>query len=391
MDLAWTAEQVALRHEFRRYLAGLLTEAERAELAQAEGGPLFRDVIRRLGRDGWLAPGWPVEYGGRGLDTLAQKIVMEELWWSRAPFPFVTVNTVGPTLIRVGTDAQRREFLPRIARGEALFAIGYTEPQAGSDLAALTTVAERVAGGYRVRGQKIYTSGAEGADYIWLAARTEPGSIRHRGISVLIVDARAPGLTITPIRTVAGVRTNATYYDEVFVPEDRVVGEPGSGWRLITEQLNHERVGLAALAFAGNACFDRVLEWARATRDGDGAALIDRPQVRLQLAECYARLATLDDMNNRMACEIRDGRVRQEFAAACKVAGAATVIEVLDQLMQIVGPQSVVAAGAPGALLAGRLEEELRRFLPLTFGGGTAEVLRDMIAQVGLRLPRHVQ
>ncbi len=391
MDLAWTPAQIELRHEFRRYLAGLLTDAERAELQHAEGGPLFRDVVRRLGRDGWLAPGWPVEYGGRGLDALAQKIVMEELWWSRAPFPFVTVNTVGPALIRVGTDAQRREFLPRIAAGDALFAIGYTEPGAGSDLAALSTAACRVEGGWVVRGQKIYTSGAEGADYIWLAARTDPEASRHRGISVLIVDARAPGLTITPIHTVAGVRTNATYYDDVFVPEDRLVGTLNSGWRLITEQLNHERVGLAALAFSGNACFDRVLEWARETRDGSGARIVDRSQVRILLAECYARLSALGDMNNRMACEIRDGVVRPEFAAACKVAGAATVIEVLHLLMQVVGPQSVIGAGSPGALLGGRLGDELRRFLVLTFGGGTAEVLRDMIAQVGLQLPRHVQ
>jgi 3-oxocholest-4-en-26-oyl-CoA dehydrogenase alpha subunit len=388
MRIEFTPEQKALRAEFRAYLAGLMTPEVRAATRERESGPGFRAAIRRMGQDGWIAPGWPVEYGGRGLDAIAQKIVLEELWLAGAPFPFVTVNTVGPTLIRLGTDQQKREILPRIARGELIFAIGYTEPNAGTDLANLATRAARDGDEFVVNGQKIYTSGAEGADYVWLAVRTNPDVPRHKGITIMMVDTRSPGFSVTPLHTVGGVRTNVTYYADVRVPASMVVGEVDRGWSLITEQLNHERLGLAALGYGGSGSFDALLQWAQVMRTPVGTRVIDEPRVRLALAEAYALLQANDTMTNRMAWEFANGQVRADFASACKVFGTECLIDVYRLLHEVAGPAALLRAGEPGAVLDGQLEEEYRRCQINTFGGGVNEVMRDIVAQVGLGLPR---
>jgi alkylation response protein AidB-like acyl-CoA dehydrogenase len=389
VQVAYTPAQEALRREFRAYLAQVMTPEARAATRDRESGPAYREVIRRMGRDGWLTPGWPKEYGGRGLDPLAQKIVLEELWLAEAPFPFVTVNTIGPALIRRGSPAQQRELLPRIASGELNFAIGYTEPEAGTDLAALKTQAVREANGdYLINGQKVFTSGAEGADYIWLAARTDRAAPAHRGITIFMVDTRLPGFAVSPLYTVGGMRTNVTYYENVRVPASMIVGEVNGGWALITEQLNHERVGLAALAYGAQGCFDATLAWARSTPGVGGARLIDAPWVQLALAEAYALLEAYAILGNRVAWEVAAADTRAELASACKVFSTESYIEVLRLLLEVTGSAGLVREGSPGAVLRGRLEIEYRRCQINTFGGGATEVLRDMVAQLGLKLPR---
>ena len=387
MHVAYTPEQQRLRREFRAYLETLMTAELRAATHNRESGPEFRATLRRMGQDGWLTPGWPREYGGRGLDPLAQKIVLEELWRAQAPFPFVTVNTIGPTLMRRGTEAQKRELLPRIARGELNFAIGYSEPQAGTDLAALRTRAERVGEEFIVNGQKVFTSGAEGADYVWLAVRTDPAAAAHRGISILMVDTRAAGFALSPIQTVGGIRTNVTYYRDVRVPAHMLVGDLNQGWRLITEQLNHERVGLAALAYGAQVCFDETLAFAAGAQAG-GRRLLDAPWVQRALAECYVVLQAYAVLGNRVAWEVAQGEPGAQLASACKVFSAESYIRVLRLLLDVTGAAGLLRAGSPGALLNGRLEAEYRRCQINTFGGGATEVLRDMVAQVGLGLPR---
>ena len=387
MQLEYTSGQRALRREFRGYLANLMTPERRAATRGRESGAAYRETLRQMGRDGWLTPGWPEEYGGRGLDPLAQKIILEELWLAEAPFPFVTVNTIGPALIRRGTEAQKREILPRIATGELNFAIGYTEPQAGTDLAALRTQALREGDAFVINGQKVFTSGAEGADYIWLAARTNPEAAAHRGISILMVDTRLPGFAVTPIHTVGGVRTNVTYYKDVRVPANMLVGELDRGWQLITEQLNHERVGLAALAYGAQGCFDDTLQWARVTPMGAGF-LIDQPWVQMALAEAYVQLQAYAVLGNRVAWEVAQGETRAQLASACKVFSTESYIRVLRLLLDVTGSAGLLRHGSEGAVLAGRLEAEYRRCQINTFGGGTTEVLRDMVAQMALGLPR---
>jgi alkylation response protein AidB-like acyl-CoA dehydrogenase len=385
--LEYTPEQRQLRQEFRAYLAKLMTPERRAATRSRESGAAYRETLKQMGRDGWLTPGWPQEYGGRGLDPLAQKIVLEELWLAEAPFPFVTVNTIGPALIRRGTEAQKREILPRIASGELNFAVGYTEPQAGTDLAALRTQAVREGDSFLVNGQKVFTSGAEGADYIWLAARTDPQAPAHRGISILMVDTRLPGFAVSPIHTVGGVRTNLTYYKDLRVPADMLVGELNRGWQLITEQLNHERVGLAALAYGAQGCFDDALQWARITPAGSGF-VIDQPWVQIALAEAYVLLEAYAVLGNRVAWEVAQGETRAQLASACKVFSTESYIRVLRLLLDVTGSAGLLRHGSAGAVLAGRLEAEYRRCQINTFGGGTTEVLRDMVAQMALGLPR---
>jgi len=386
--VAYTPAQEQLRGEFRAYLATLLTPELRTAMRNREDGALYRRVIRRMGADGWLTPGWPREYGGRGLDPLAQKIMLEELWLAEAPFPFVTVNTIGPALIRRGNPEQRRELLPRIARGELNFAIGYSEPGAGTDLAALTTRAERDGEFYVVNGQKVFTSGAEVADFIWLAARTDPKAEAHRGITILMLDTHLPGFALAPIHTVGGLRTNITYYDNVRVPVSMVVGEVNGGWQLITEQLNHERVGLAALAYGAQGCFDATVDWARTTAASGGGRIIDQGWVQMALAEAYVLLEAYAVLGNRVAWEVGQGGTRAELASVCKIFSTETYIKVLRRLLEVTGSAGLLTEDSPGAVLKGRLEAEYRRCQINTFGGGATEVLRDMVAQVGLGLPR---
>src|SRR6266699_6713719 len=231
MDLTYTPEQERLRQQLRAYFTGLMTPDVRAALTAAEGecgnGEAYRQVVRQLGRDGWLALSWPPEYGGRGASPLDQLIFTDEAAATGVPVPFLTINTVGPTIMRFGTEEQKAHYLPRIAAGEIHFSIGYSEPEAGTDLASLRTRAVRVpdgvkgdgeAGGgdcYVINGQKMWTSLIQYADYVWLACRTDPEAPRHKGLSILIVPTDSPGFSWTPVRTVAGTTTSATYYSDV--------------------------------------------------------------------------------------------------------------------------------------------------------------------------------
>ena len=388
MRIEPSEEQKALRTEFRTYLNGIMTEEVRAATLGAESGTVYRDVIRQMGRDGWLTPGWPVEYGGKGLDPAMQKILLEELVLAEAPFPFVTVNTVGPALMRLGTEQQKRDILPRIATGELIFAIGYTEPSAGSDLASLKTRAVRDGDDFIINGQKIFTSGAEGADYVFLAARTDPDAPKHKGITIFMMDTKTAGFSVTPIWTVGGVRTNVTYYEDVRVPASMIIGQENGGWRLIAEQLNHERIGLAALTYGANGCFDDVVEWARGVEAGDGSRLIDQGWVQLAFGECYALLRAIGVMGDRVGWEVSQGVTRPELASGLKVFGTEGMIRAIRLLLDVMGSTGLVRDGSPGAQLRGRIEREFRKCQINTFGGGTAEVLRDMVAQVGLKMPR---
>ena len=259
MFLEYTPEQQALRKELREYFAQLLTPDVRAELGEpGEGSPLFRDIVRQIGTDGWLGIGWPQEYGGQGRPATDQFIFFDEVQRAGAPFPFVTLNTVGPTIMRFGSDEQKSFFLPGILAGEINFAIGYTEPEAGTDLASLRTRAVLDGDEWVINGNKVFTSGANQADYVWLACRTDPDAPKHKGISIIVVPTASAGFKCTPIVTVGGNTTTATYYDDVRAPKGNVVGDVNAGWQLITTQLNHERVGLAAMGGLAHRLWDEV-------------------------------------------------------------------------------------------------------------------------------------
>ena len=385
-----TPEQHALRLKCRDYFQTLMTPDLKARMRGAEGGDEFRDTIRKMGRDGWLAIGWPKEYGGQGLSATEQLIFFEEANIAGAPLPFVTISTVGPALMEHGTEAQKNEFLPGMATGDIIFAIGYSEPGAGSDLAVLKTQAELKGdletGHFVVNGQKLWTSGIEAADYVWLAARTSQELARHKGISIMVLDTKAKGFSHTLIETV-GAFTAATYYDNVEVPASRLIGQLNGGWRLITSQLNHERLGLGAWSDKVFAPFTKVLQWAKA-KDENGRRAVDQAWVRHSLAECYARIEAMRLTNFRIAAGLEAGTMDVSLASATKVYGSEGVIEVLHRLMDIVGSSSLVRGDSAAAFLMGELEFEVRAATVNTFGGGTNEIQRELIAQFGLGMPR---
>ncbi len=388
-----TPEQHRLRLQVRDYFNALMTPELRLALRGAEGGADFRRVVRQMGRDGWLAVGWPKEHGGQGYAATEQLIFFEEANIAGAPLPFVTISTVGPALMAHGTALQKKRFLPGIAAGEIVFAIGYSEANAGSDLASLTTQArlegDLASGRFIVDGAKLWTSGVESADFVWLAARTGTQALRHKGVSILIADTQAAGFSHTPIETV-GNSTAATYYDQVEVPADMLVGELHGGWKLITAQLNHERLGLGAWSDKVFGPFRKVFLWAKA-RDEHGRRAIDEPWVRRALAECYARLEAMRITNFRIAADQEAGGLDVALASTTKVYGSESVLEILRRLMDIVGGSALVRAGSSAAFLMGELEYEIRANTINTFGGGTNEIQRELIAQFGLGMPRPVR
>ena len=386
MHLDYTPEQQALRKELRAYFDELLTDDVRAQLGFAgEGSPLFRTLVAKMGADGWLGVGWPKEYGGQGRPPTDQFILFDEVQRAGAPFPFVTLNTVGPTIMRFGTEEQKARFLPGIVRGELNFAIGYTEPEAGTDLASLRTRAVRDGDEYVVNGNKVFTSGANQADYIWLAVRTDTDAPKHKGISIILVPTSSPGFTITPIVTVGSIVTTATYYEDVRVPVSNLVGRENEGWRMITTQLNHERVGLAALGGLTHRLYDDVVAWAR-----DSGA-IDIAWVQLDLARVHARLEAMKLLNWRMASDIAADRLNPADSSAVKVYGTETLIEVYRTLLAVLGPAGYVRAGSPGAVLRGEVERASRAAQINTFGGGVNEVQREIVASVGLKMKRQAR
>jgi alkylation response protein AidB-like acyl-CoA dehydrogenase len=380
----YTPEQRALAAELREYFAELMTPERRAGLRSGGGeygdGVAYKEIVRQLGKDGWLALGWPPEYGGQGRSMLDQLIFTDEAAVAGVPVPFLTVNTVGPTIMRYGTEEQKAFYLPKIAAGELHFSIGYSEPEAGTDLASLRTRAERDGDEYVVTGQKMWTSLIEYADYVWLAVRTDPDAKKHRGLSMLIVPTSAEGFSWTKVHTVAGAGTSATYYDGVRVPVSARVAEENAGWPLITNQLNHERVALTSAAPIRKALAD-VLEWAKET----GA--IDQEWVRVHLARVHAGAEYLKLRNWRIAWAAAASELGPAEASATKVFGTEFAIEAYRLLMEVLGAAAVVREGAPGAQLAGRIERLHRSALILTFGGGTNEIQRDMIAATALGLP----
>lgn len=385
MFVELTTKQQALREEIRAYFAALMTPAALAALHDpAQRITEYRRLVRCIGRDGWLAVGWPEEYGGKGYTPLEQLIFFEEALIANAPLPFVTINTVGPALMAHGSEAHKREFLPGMAAGEIHFCIGYTEPGAGTDLAALRTSAVLQGDHFVVNGNKVFTTDAAAADYVWLACRTDTEAPRHKGISILIVDTRSPGFSHTVIDTI-GHPTYASYYDAIEVPRERLVGDLNGGWKLITAQLNHERIGLGALGVKARGDFQRVLAWARSDRGGSRA--IDTGWVARSLADCYRRLEAMRLFNYRLAADLTAGRLDVGLASAAKVFGTETTVAVYRQLVDVLGMGGLYRGGE-AAELAGALEAEYRSATINTFGGGVNELLRDHVAQFGLGMPR---
>ncbi len=388
MYIGYTPEQEALRKELRDYYGRLLTGDVEEELSRSEGvGPTVRRVVRQMGTDGWLGIGWPKQYGGQGRSAIEQFVFFDESMRAGAPVPMLTINTVGPTLMNFGSDEQRRRFLPKILGGEIHFSIGYTEPGAGTDLAALQTRAVRDGDEYVINGQKIFTSLATGTDYVWLAARTNPEAPKHKGISIFIVPTDSPGFKVQPMQLLGDHNTNYTFYEDVRIPATNLVGEENGGWKLITNQLNHERVTLCSPGIVERNLAE-VRRWAQETKLADGRRVADQEWVQINLARIHARLEFLKLMNWKVAWEATQDRLDVADASSIKVFGTEFYLEAFRLLFEIVGQVGYLKRGSPESVLSSRLEQLYRGLLILTFGGGTNEVQRELIAIFGLGMPR---
>ncbi|MFD6247426.1 acyl-CoA dehydrogenase family protein [Streptomyces roseolus] len=380
MHLAPTERQLRLRAELRAYFRETMPDGP----PPASDGAAQRRLLRRIGADGLLGLGWPVEYGGQGRGADEQFVFFDEAYRAGAPVSMVTLNTVGPTLMRYGTEEQKAAFLPGILRGECVFAIGYSEPEAGTDLASLRTRAVRDGDTWVVDGQKAFTSNAQNADWIWLACRTDPEAPPHRGISLLLVPTDAPGFSWTPIETVGGLTTTATHYDGIRVPAGNLVGEENGGWGLITDQLNHERVALAAIGMQAEDFFAAALGRARTPDPVSGRRRIDEPWVRIRAAEAHARLAATRLLNWRLVGDVGAGRLSPGDASGVKFAGTESAVEVYRICQEIAGEAGLVRTGSPGAHDGGELERMNRAAQINTFGGGVSEVQREIVARARL-------
>jgi alkylation response protein AidB-like acyl-CoA dehydrogenase len=389
MYIDYTDEQASLSAELRTYFAKLLADSGPEPIERIARRERYRGILRRLGADGWLGIGWPVEYGGRGRPILEQFVFFDEAQRAGVPVPTIALNTVGPTLMRFGSEDQKARFLPRILTGEIDFSIGYTEPESGTDLASLRTRAVRDGDSYVINGNKVYTTGGDISDYIWLAARTDADAPKHKGISILIVDTTSPGFSVTTIHTVMNRSrpTTATYYSDVVVPAANLVAGENEGWKLITTQLNHERVAMAAYGGSILQLLADVREWA-AAEDGAGRRVLDQGWAALALARAEARLEAMRLINWRMAAEVGREQLRPGDASAAKIFGTEASIEAVRLMLDVVGQAGVLQRGSQGAVLQGRLEEAYRNVVVGTFGGGNNDIQREIVATAGLGMPR---
>ena len=390
MEFALTPEQEQFVKDFQNYLrthmtAELKDELDK-ELAYSESAICLK-FIRQMGHDGWLGVGWPKEFGGQGRSPIEQHLFFEIAHYEGAPLPVLPLNTVGPSLMRFGSEEQKKEFLPRILRGEVEISIGYTESDAGTDLASIKTAAVRDGDYYIINGAKVFTSLAHTSDYIWLAARTDPTAPKkHHGISVFLIPMNTPGITIKPLYTMPGERNNYTFYDNVRVPKSCLVGEENKGWKYITTQLDFERIMLSPSSPMRRNIEDTI-RWAKETKV-DGTPIIEHQGVKTTLAELLMEVEVLKILNYQVAWLITNGVVPYAEASMVKVFGSELYQRVNGTLLQIMGQYGQLQAQSKWAPLRGRVEKAFRSDIVFIFGGGAIEVQKNIIAMAGLGMPR---
>jgi 3-oxocholest-4-en-26-oyl-CoA dehydrogenase alpha subunit len=386
VDFSLTPEQETFQSQIRQFIHEHLTPELREEVEREQYaiGPLGKKFVRLLGRQGWLGIGWPVEFGGQGRGAIDQWLFLEEMALENLPTGGLTLNSAGPTLMRVGSEQQKREYLPKILTGEIEFAIGYSEPNAGSDLASLQTRALREGDTYVINGQKIYTSAAHHSTHIWLLARTDPKAPKHRGLSIFIVPIDAPGVTIRPLETMGSERSNEVFFEDARIPAVNLVGEENRGWYYVTMALDFERLMPHTRT---RRHLEVLIDYAKNTVV-DGRPLSKHPQVRIALARLAVEVESLRLFSTRCAWMIEHGQVPNAEASIFKIYMSELNGRIGIAAQDIMGPYATLRAEDPLAPQEGRLEKLYRSFPLYKFAGGTNEVMRNIIAQRGLGMPR---
>jgi len=391
MNIELTAQEKKLQQEVRSYMAGIMTpamiEEQKDHNLKEGGGPEFRKQFAKMGADGWIGLSWPKALGGRELSHMEQYIFTDEVVRSGFAYPFLTTEAVAPVIAANANDEIRDEVVGGIKDGKVVVAIGYSESNAGTDLASLTTRAERDGDDWIINGQKMWTSLANFADYVWLAARTDPDpDKKHKGLTMFLVPTDIAGFSHTPVHTLA-VRTNATYYSDIRLPDKYRVGEVNGGWKLITGQLNIERLSLVTHGQV-DELYLQVCQWAAQTSAPGGGMLIEQPWVQQNLARVKTGLEVVKLICWKQAWSMDQGALDMANASVAKVYGSEFFVELYRQLLEVMGQAGSIDAESPGAVLRGKIEFRWRVGSVLTFGGGTNEVQRDIIAMAGLWMPR---
>ena len=390
MKIELTKNQQKLKDELKEYFSTLLNKELLSEMSDPQffegGGPEFKKALKIMGQDGWIGLSWPKEFGGKEFTPIEQYIFVEEIMRTGFPFPFLTTESVGPMIAQYGSDWAKETIAKSILRGETIFAIGYSEPNAGTDLASLKTQAQPDKEGFKINGQKIWTSLANYADYIWLAARTNNDVKKHKGISMFIVPTDDDGFSYTPIQTLGDVTTNMTYYDDIYVSKDNLVGELNSGWNLITSQLNLERLALVNHGPV-DELYHQLLSLAKSTKVDSKNVLSDIDWVKSNFAKIYSGLETLKLICWKQVWGMENNVLSMTDASLAKIYGSEYFIEAYRMMMEIFGELSIIRDDSL-SILNSRLERMYRTASILTFGGGTNEVQRDIISMAGLLMPR---
>lgn len=391
MLIQLNAKQAKLKSELQEYFEGLMTPALKAELNNPNhfegGGPEFKNAMQTMGADGWIGLSWKKELGGKELSPMEQYIFVETVMRTGFPFPFLTTESVGPMIAENGSDWAKEEIATKILQGKLIFAIGYSEPNSGTDLASLKTKAIKEKDGYLINGQKMWTSLANFSDYIWLATRTDFEVKNHKGISIFIVPTDDQGFSMSAINTLGDVRTNATFYDNILVPDSYLVGKLNEGWSLITSQLNLERLALVNHGPV-EELYNNVLSLAHQTKINKDQYLTDLSWVKHNLAQVYSGIEALKLICWKQTWIMESDQLNMAEASVAKVYGSEFFIEAYRLLMEIMGELSLLKNESELSILNAKLERMYRTASILTFGGGTNEVQRDIIAMAGLLMPR---
>ncbi|MFN0095914.1 MAG: acyl-CoA dehydrogenase family protein [Dehalococcoidia bacterium] len=386
MEFAFAPEALAFEKEVRTFLDAEWPAEMRSRGAEGDNYDAERGFRKKLAAKGWLTMAWPEEYGGQRRTFEEMYLFQEACNYVGAPKATVAVQQVGPVLMQFGTDEQRERFLPPIARGDVEFALGYTEPDSGTDLASLQLRAVRDGDSYVLNGIKRFTSSAHRSEYVWLAARSDPAAPKHKGISMFLVDLKTPGITVKPIWTLAGYRTNEVYYADVVVPRTALVGEENRGWYYAAHALDHERVSIFTVSSV-RAVWDSLYRWAQ-TPDAGAGKPWDRDQVKITLSTFKVELEVLQLLSYRILGMLKRGEHPNYEASIVKIFSTEMMQRLQNAGIKLLGLGGQLTPFEARAPIGGRIENGYRSAVMPTFGAGSNEVMRNIIAQRGFGLQR---
>ncbi len=390
MDFDLGPDELKFKDEVQNFLEGVASpeifDPQGEQLSQTVDTPAKRRFIQQLGENGWLGMSWPKEYGGQARSGIYDFILCEMLARFGAPQPGKSVGKVGKTLIRHGSEFLKEKFLPKIMRGEVEFAIGYSEPGAGSDAASMQLKAEKVGDGWLLNGQKTWTTSAHFADWYWVGARTDPDN-KHRGITLFLIPMDHPNLKIDPIDTIGDERTNAVFFDDVFVPDDHVVGEVGQGFIYVCEALDLERFTMMPIGVLEKKV-EAIVDWAQSTTR-DGQPVQQDPEVRRRVAQIATELQVSRNLQRLVVSKAMSDAIPTVEASYYKLFMNESGQRAANAALDMMGPDAVLRPDSDEAPIDGRFERSYRYTVVDTIGGGASEIQKNIIATRGLGLPRN--